>query len=683
MQWSPEDLAVRRFLESGWDEVETLGRGARGPVVSIRRSSGTGSLSALKRSSHHEVQALKALSCCRNIVELQEAFLCNGQVLARLECMEGGSFRSYLRARPPGRVSEDVVRYVVGQVLEGLQDMHSEGWMHRDVKAENIGLSCELSGWGYRDCRVKLLDFDVATEMPSYGRLTEVIGTVENMAPEVFKGAYNELADIWSVGVITYEALYGYRPFNDANIDRVEEMVRNWQRYLLFPFDAAELPSNFIRLMLADPEERATASTIRGHRWLRPGGHIESQLPATGSGFPTATSSYRHHATSKSDGSKHDKLEVTCRSRSVKVSPVKLLGEAEDEIETSFGWDQADSPSGQDVETLSRLRQGLSMWTNSRFSLMDPAPPDKVQEPGGAVPRLTRFIPVTSAPLSGTEIRMPDMSRKAKVAGERAKAEAREDADAAAAQEEAAKAERADKWHQSYLQQVRDRTNEMLKAAAQLKTKEPAAPAEVPVATPPAPPAPPAPPVEASLRERPPTAEDDLNVDEPWKRQKSDDTEVRHLNLNHGLDKGFPRQLSPSQSLPHVPYLRDTEKPPESDVSLQHLKSTQTRAQELLQILSQASRTPRRARDPGQQVDPTVGFMPTPPPRPPVNPAPRRPTPRDAPDRVVAAIASAVDQGPTAEGSPLSWLACQKHRMDRLLLGLQSASDDIAVASGS
>eukprot|EP00438_Fugacium_kawagutii_P018178 Skav226122 [mRNA] locus=scaffold1047:197003:202998:- [translate_table: standard] len=74
--------------------------------------------------------------------------------------MEGGSFRSYLRAaataRPPGRVSEvgcemgqaDVVRYVIGQVLEGLQDMHREGWMHRDVKAENIGLSCELSGWG-------------------------------------------------------------------------------------------------------------------------------------------------------------------------------------------------------------------------------------------------------------------------------------------------------------------------------------------------------------------------------------------------------------------------------------------------------------------------------------------------------------------------------------------------------
>lgn len=684
MQWNPEDAAVRRFLENGWEEVDTLGRGARGPVVSIRRSDGAGPICALKRSSHHEVQALKALAVCRNIVELQETFLSSGQVLARLECMEGGSFRSYLRARPPGRVSEDVVRYVVGQVLEGLQDVHRERWMHRDVKAENIGLSCELSGWGYRDCRVKLLDFDVAVEIPSWGRLTEVIGTVENMAPEVFKGAYNELADIWSVGVITYEALYGYRPFNDANVDRVEEMVRNWQRYLLFPFDAAELPSNFIRLMLADPEERGSASTIRSHRWLRPG-HIESPLPATGSGFPT--SSYRHHATSKSDGTKFDKHEAACRSRSVKVSPVKLLGEAEDEVETSFGWEQVDSPSGQDVETLSRLRQGLSMWTNSRFSLMDPPappvppPPDKGQEKGqeGAAIRLGRFIPVGS-PLSGTEIRMPDRS---KVAGERARTltlDSLEEVDITASLEEAAKAEKADKWHQSYLQRVRDRTKEVLKAAQELKV-----PKEAPVERPPpAPLAPVAPvaPVAVPERQRRPLEDDDLNTDS-WQRQKSDDTEVRHSH--NGFD-GFPRQLSPSQSLPHVPYLHAENPPaePATDVSLQHLKSTQSRAQELLQILSQASRTPRRSKEPAQaQVEGCGGFMPTPPPRPPVNPAPRRPTPL-APDRVVAAIASAVDTGSnTAEGSPLSWLACQKHRMDRLLLGLQSASEDVAVVSGS
>ena len=57
------------------------------------------------------------------------------------------------QARPPGKVSEeswnsssfscrgqDVVRYVVGEVLEGLQDMHGCGWMHRDVKASGSRL---------------------------------------------------------------------------------------------------------------------------------------------------------------------------------------------------------------------------------------------------------------------------------------------------------------------------------------------------------------------------------------------------------------------------------------------------------------------------------------------------------------------------------------------------------------
>lgn len=677
MQWSPEDAAVRRFFETGWEEVETLGRGARGPVVSIRRADGRGPISALKRSTHHEVEALKALSNCRNIVELEEIFLCSGQVLARLECMEGGSFRSYLRARPPGRVSEDVVRYVVGQVLEGLQDMHQSGWMHRDVKAENIGLGCELSSWGYRDCTVKLLDFDVAVEV-GCGGLSEVIGTVENMAPEVFKGSYNELADIWSVGIITYEALYGYRPFNDANVDRIEEMVRNWQRYLLFPFDAAELPAHFIRLMLADPEERAAAGTVRHHRWLRPG-HIESELPATGSGFPN---SYRHHPSSKSEGSKVKLHEANCRSRSVKVSTVKLLeglrDEPKDEIETSFTeWDQ-DSPSGQAVETLSRLRQGLSMWTNSRFAMVDGTDAadlgQQLGEGAGTSCSLptrhaSRFIPLKSECAEFRTERVPERgARHTDVTGSEAKTESLEDLEASSMVEDDTRDPSADQWHQSYLQRIRERTKEVLHAAAQLKASEAAPRDEVRQAPP------------RSSRPAPtPMHEEDLNTpEETWDRQKSDEREARHANLASADQSEFNRQLSPSQSLPHVPHIPREEKRQDTEVvSLQHLKSAKTRAQELLQILSQASRAPRSTELRAE------GLTPTPPPRPPVKPAPRRPA-SHAPERVVAAIASAVDTGSgSAEASPLSWLACQKHRMDRLLLGLQSASEDITVASGS
>ncbi|OLP95360.1 Citron Rho-interacting kinase [Symbiodinium microadriaticum] len=217
---------------------------------------------ALKRSTNEEAVVLvghRMYCCCdsclvmlmsppviaiKNVIALEEAFMWSNQVLARLECMEGGSFRSYLRAlgQVMGLCSDDGQRrYALEEALcvARYYDDHVAGifvMITKDVVRYVIAQAFKTS-------IEELLDFDVAAEIPRSGRLTEVIGTVENMAPEVFQGAYGELADIWSVGVITYEALYGYRPFNDANIDRVEEMVRNWQRYLLFPFDATELPA--------------------------------------------------------------------------------------------------------------------------------------------------------------------------------------------------------------------------------------------------------------------------------------------------------------------------------------------------------------------------------------------------------------------------------------------------------
>mmetsp|Transcript_19868 Transcript_19868/g.46473 ORF Transcript_19868/g.46473 Transcript_19868/m.46473 type:complete len:703 (-) Transcript_19868:47-2155(-) len=702
MQFSPEDVAVKRFMDKGWEEVSTLGRGARGPVLCIRRLSGSGidEKYALKRSTSDEVAALKAL-CGRNVVALEEVFLWSNQVLARLECMEGGSFRSYLRAKSPGKVSEDVVRYVIAQVLDGLQDVHRKGWIHRDVKAENIGLSCELTSWDYRNCTVKLLDFDVAAAVPKSGKLTEVIGTVENMAPEVFQGTYNELADIWSVGVITYEALYGYRPFNDANVDRVEEMVRNWQRYLLFPFDAAELPTSFIRLMLTDPEDRSSARFVRSHRWLKSAGHIDSALPATGS-----VGRHHGHQVGRPDPAKFaagprnfeaPRGEATCRSRSQKVM---LLGEdsADVEAETSVGWEDDPASGGEEVETLSRLRQGLSIWNRSLTFAPGAA------ESAAAPLRNGRFIPVSpgsrveSPSQPQADVRPPEPPRKprAKEPGPAAK-------DAASGPEQPAptsQEESVETWHQNYLQRVRDRTQQVIRAAAELSAANAAASAAVSAS--------------ASAVERPESAEspkvekpreaakkscslndEDLDRGAPtdWQRQKSDEKEeIRRQGL--AKDAEFNRQLSPSQSLPHVPTLRELErKTAESDASLQHLTSTKSRAQELLKILAQASQKSSQARSktaelvrPAPAEGEGVTFLPTPPPRPPGTiPAPRRPPTSVAPERVVAAIASAVDRGAVSppDNSPLSWLAEKKHRMDRLLLGLQSASDDIAVASGS
>ncbi|CAK9033727.1 Uncharacterized protein SCF082_LOCUS20622 [Durusdinium trenchii] len=69
-------------------------------------------------------------------------------------------------------------------------------------------------------------------------------------------------------------------------------------------------------------------------------------------------------------------------------------------------------------------------------------------------------------------------------------------------------------------------------------------------------------------------------MEETWDRQKSDEREARHANLASADQSEFNRQLSPSQSLPHVPHIPREEKRQDTEVvSLQHLKSAKTRAQ--------------------------------------------------------------------------------------------------------
>ncbi|CAK0911977.1 unnamed protein product [Prorocentrum cordatum] len=264
------DTALEAFLSRGWEEAGLLGIGARGQVLHVRRRGCGGPGSALKLTSADEVRALQELS--RNVVELEEAFTAPGpgEAWARLELLEGGSLRGLLRERRPAALPEDTARWVLCQVLQGLEDLHHAGWMHRDLKAENIGIR-EPPGLVSAP-RVKLMDFDSAVRVPPRPEaLADVIGTVENMAPEVFDGQYDERADCWSLGVVTYECLFGYRPFNDASVDRVEEMVRHWDRYLHFPSEhgVGRDARDLVQGLLQDRESRLSSAEALRHHWLQ------------------------------------------------------------------------------------------------------------------------------------------------------------------------------------------------------------------------------------------------------------------------------------------------------------------------------------------------------------------------------------------------------------------------------
>jgi len=397
------DPALQSFFGRGWEEAGTLGFGACGPVLLVRRrqngaehvSASQRTASALKRSTADEVRALRALERCRNVVALEEHWTTSSQVWARLEWLEGGSLRGFLRAER-GCISQDVVKFVVGEMGLGLQEIHSKGWMHRDVKAENVGLSgnpCE----SLRDCRIKLLDFDVAVAVPQRGgRLTDVIGTVENMAPEVYESCYDECADNWSLGIVAYECLYGYRPFNDPCIDQIEEMVRNWPKYLDIP-NRGDAQSNFISCLLTGREDRLSSSDVVSHPWIR------------SCSIGVSTSGIAHErlgeTTQRSDGncgivrssgldrplqSKPTPVWSPGRRTSAPVFPLK----SGISLSPDFAADKAPRLDGETVfessDALARIRKSLSEWS----ALMDL---------GGA----GGFIPSSTAVSVGQSCRQP------------------------------------------------------------------------------------------------------------------------------------------------------------------------------------------------------------------------------------------------------------------------------------
>jgi serine/threonine protein kinase len=94
------------------------------------------------------------------------------------------------------------------QVLEGLQYLHDQGLIHRDIKGANILTT--------KDGTVKLADFGVSTSaLTGPDKDAQVVGTPYWMAPEIIllSGA-SQTSDIWSVGCTVIELLQGKPPYH-------------------------------------------------------------------------------------------------------------------------------------------------------------------------------------------------------------------------------------------------------------------------------------------------------------------------------------------------------------------------------------------------------------------------------------------------------------------------------------
>ncbi|XP_030008850.1 mitogen-activated protein kinase kinase kinase kinase 5 isoform X1 [Sphaeramia orbicularis] len=202
-----------------------------------------------------------------NIVAYYGSYIRANKLWICMEFCGGGSLQDIYHVTGP--LSEPQIAYICREMLQGLDYLHAQKKIHRDIKGANILLN--------NQGEVKLADFGISAQITAtLARRMSFIGTPYWMAPEVaaveIKGGYNELCDIWSVGITAIELAELQPPMFDVHPLRVLFLMSKSGYQPPKLKDKSKWSStfyNFVKAMLVrNPKKRPSASKMLSHMFV-------------------------------------------------------------------------------------------------------------------------------------------------------------------------------------------------------------------------------------------------------------------------------------------------------------------------------------------------------------------------------------------------------------------------------
>lgn len=255
-------------------ERSAIGKGGVG-VVYIARSLITDKKVAIKKISifsnnknrlKNILNEIRVLSDSKheNIIEYISSYVVGDELWVFMEYMDRGSLFDLIQM--PYYIPEDILSYIIKSILQALDYIHKSNRIHRDIKPENILISSTGD--------VKVADFGNVAQLSLKNRKRNTFaGTAYYMSAEIIlREDYDQLVDIWSLGILAYEVSIKKLPYEDLAINDVIDAITN-DKLIMLNDEICKYSDEFIDFvnngcLKRCPSERSCAEKLLNHPFI-------------------------------------------------------------------------------------------------------------------------------------------------------------------------------------------------------------------------------------------------------------------------------------------------------------------------------------------------------------------------------------------------------------------------------
>ena len=281
-----DDLTLIKFLGKGsYGEVYLSKKKNSNKLYATKKVNKAIADSKMRRYFHYEKKILSILKH-PNIVKLEEVKESKNNYYIVMEYVNGGELSKYLKKykdKYQKAFSEEIVQYLMKQIIDALIYIHDLNIIHRDLKLENIMVSFDSEKdkeeLNMMKAKIKIIDFGFAIILPSKFSLTNsAVGTFMYMDPKIIKEfnnkalvdksrGYGKEADIWSLGCICYQLFRGKYPFEAKTFEELVGKI-NLGKYRLPRTASTEIVSFLDKMLKYDGKDRSTARELINEPFL-------------------------------------------------------------------------------------------------------------------------------------------------------------------------------------------------------------------------------------------------------------------------------------------------------------------------------------------------------------------------------------------------------------------------------